>query len=202
MMLIGLTGGIASGKTFVSECFCALGVHVLDADQLAREVVEPGSDGLSALVDHFSNEILLPSGELDRAALRNIVFGNEHQRKILDDTLHPRIRVLSEQRIAEATDRKLDYMIYAVPLLVETEQQKRFDRIAVVDVPEALQLQRLMLRDGSSASQAKAILDAQASRAQRLAIADDVIDNAGSQNNTRLQVTALHQSYSEKAEKP
>ena len=195
MLLIGLTGGIASGKTFVSECFEAHGAPVVDADQLAREVVQPGSDGLKQLVMHFGDTVLTPERELNRRALRDIIFANPQEREFLDNTLHPLIRKLSETRIEAARQLAYPYLVYAVPLLVETTQQERFDRIAVVDVPEALQIQRLAVRDGSSSWQAQQILNAQATRQERLAVADDVIDNSMTKENTQVQVETLHNQY-------
>lgn len=195
MLLVGLTGGIASGKTLVSDCFADLGVPVLDADVLAREVVEPGSKGLDALVDYFTTDILTPSGDLDRAALRQIVFANPAERAFLDKTLHPLIREVSDQCIEKARQQAHPYLIYAVPLLLETKQQERFDRVIVVDVPESLQLERLTQRDGGSLDEAKSILAAQAKREERLKIADDVIDNTGTVDETRQLVKELHEFY-------
>ncbi len=195
MQLVGLTGGIASGKSLVSSSFEQLGIPVIDADLLAREVVEPGSQGLQVLVSHFGASLLTPEGELNRAVLRHIVFADPAEREFLDNTLHPLIRQLSDQRINELTRQSPPYIIYAVPLLFETGQQKRFDRIVVVDVPESVQMARLLQRDGSSTSEARAILAAQATREDRLSIADDVIDNAGSIEDTRKQVLALHERY-------
>lgn len=200
MLLVGLTGGIASGKSFVTDCFEKLGAPVIDADLLAREVVRPGSQGLQTLVSHFSNSIITPTGELDRAALRNIVFENPSERKFLDNTLHPLIRKLSNERIDMCRQQAHHYAVYAVPLLVETDQVERFDRIVVVDVPESLQLERLAHRDGGTPQQAKKILDAQATREQRRAVADDVIDNSGSRQSTRTQVAELHKTYTKLAE--
>lgn len=200
MLLIGLTGGIASGKTLVSDCFAELGATVLDADVLAREVVQPGSKGLNALIGYFTTAILTPKGELDRAALRRIVFSNPPDRAFLDKTLHPLIRELSDQRINEAREQRQAYLIYAVPLLLETDQQKRFDRIIVVDVPESLQLQRLALRDGGSIDVAKSILAVQAKREDRLKIADDIIDNTGNKEDIRRLVFLLHKKYLATAE--
>jgi len=199
MLLIGLTGGIACGKSFVSDGFAALGIHIIDADLLAREVVEPGSEGLKTLVDHFSETILDSSGALNRGALRDIVFADPEALAVLDNTLHPRIRALSDERIAQALDaahkHNQAYIIYAVPLLVETSQQGRFDRIIVVDIPKPLQLQRLTARDNSNMAQAQTIIDAQASRDERLAIADDIIDNSGTKKATLDQIKSLHQRY-------
>jgi len=195
VLLIGLTGGIASGKTLVSDYFAQLGAPIIDADLLAREVVIPGSKGLNALITHFSNAILNPNGELDRAALRKIVFANPSEREFLDKTLHPLIRELSDTRIEEARSGKHPYLIYAVPLLFETKQQDRFDRIVVVDVPRSTQLKRLLERDGSDEKQANSILDAQATRDNRLSIASEVIDNSQSIEKTREQTLTLHNKF-------
>lgn len=197
MLLIGLTGGIASGKSFVSECFEAHGAPVIDADQLAREVVQPGSDGLARLVSHFGESIVNANNELNRKALRDVIFASPQEREYLDNTLHPLIRELSESRIEAARKLAYPYLVYAVPLLVETTQQERFDRIVVVDVPEALQIQRLAVRDGSSTWQAQSILNAQATRQERLAVADDVVDNSMTKEDTEAQVLQLHQGYME-----
>jgi len=195
MLLIGLTGGIASGKTLVSDRFAFHGVPVVDADLLAREVVAPGSRGLNALITHFGTAILTPKGELDRAALRRLIFAHPPDREIVDTTLHPLIRELSERRIGEAQAAGHSYAVYAVPLLVETGQEGRFDRVLVVDVPESVQLERLLARDGSSEEQARAILAAQATRAARLAVADDVIVNDGTLETTLAEVDELHARY-------
>lgn len=200
MLLIGLTGGIASGKTLVSNCFADLEVPVLDADLLAREVVEPGSKGLKTIVSHFSSSILTAHGDLDRTALRQIVFANPKERAFLDKTLHPLIRNLSDERIDLARQECHAYLIYAIPLLLETKQQARFDRVVVVDVPESVQLARLAERDGSNIEQAKSILAAQAKREDRLKIADDVIDNTGTIVQTHKQVLVLHEKFSALAE--
>lgn len=195
MLVIGLTGGIASGKSAASHHFKSLGAALLSADVLAREVVAIGSDGLNALTEAFGKTILLASGELDRKALRGRIFESTNARKIVDDLLHPRIKALSEKRIDEAKNDNYDYLIYEVPLLVETQQVDRYDRIVVVDVPLQLQIDRLLKRDNSSASQAQAILNAQTSREERLAVADDVIDNSGTLEYMYKQVESLHQRY-------
>ena len=195
MLLIGLTGGIASGKSFVSDCFESHGAPVIDADQLAREVVEPGSEGLATLADHFGASIVDDNGVLKRRALRDIIFASPQEREVLDNTLHPLIRRLSDERIEAASRLAYPYLVYAVPLLVETTQQSRFDRIVVVDVPEALQIQRLKMRDGSTSWEAQSILDAQATREERLAVATDVLDNSMSKEDTQAQVLKLHELY-------
>lgn len=195
MLLVGLTGGIASGKSFVSECFEAHGAPVMDADQLAREVVQPGSEGLKALAAHFGQTIISEDGALKRKVLRDIIFADPQKREYLDNTLHPLIRALSDERIESARKLAYPYLVYAVPLLIETTQQERFDRIVVVDVPEALQIQRLVVRDATSILQAQSILDAQATREERLAKATDVIDNSLSKEETREQVQKLHDLF-------
>jgi len=199
MQLIGLTGGIASGKTLVSDRFARHGVPVIDADLLAREVVRPGSRGLNALITHFGTAILTTKGELDRAALREMIFVNPPDRAVVDETLHPLIRERSERRIGEARAAGHGYAVYAVPLLVETDQTSRFDRIVVVDVPVEVQLERLLARDGSNDAQARAMLAAQATRADRLAVADDVIDNTGTVEATLARVDELHERYAASA---
>ena len=196
MLLVGLTGGIASGKTLVTDYFKSFGALIIDADLLAREVVVPGSPGLETLSAHFGPTILADNGTLDRAALRHIVFADPAELDFLDQTLHPLIRQLSDERIADAGKEGHAYVIYAVPLLLETRQQNRFDRIVVIDVPESVQLQRLLARDGSTETEARAILAAQTDREHRLAIADDIIDNAGTKAETRAQVSQLHRQYS------
>ena len=195
MLLMGLTGGIASGKSFVSDCFESHGAPVMDADQLAREVVAPGSEGLITLAAHFGDAIIDEQGQLRRRELRNIIFENPQEREVLDNTLHPLIGRLSEQRIEAARQLAYPYLVYAVPLLIETSQQKRFDRIVVVDVPEALQIQRLKMRDGSTTWEAQSILGAQATREERLAAATDIIDNSLSKQETQAQVEKLNALY-------
>ena len=195
MLLIGLTGGIASGKSLVSERFAAHGAPLVDADLLAREVVRPGSPGLGALVARFGTAILAADGGLDRAALRERIFSDPSERAFVDATLHPLVRGLSERRLAAARETGRPYAVYAVPLLVETGQVDRFDRIVVVDVPLETQLERLLARDGRDERQARAILAAQAPREARLAVADDVVDNAGPPEATLARVDALHARY-------
>ncbi len=195
MFLIGLTGGIASGKTLVSDAFKELGVPVIDADIIAREVVAKGSTGLTQLVEHFGDGILNDKQELDRAQLRQIIFSDPEHRKTVDGLLHPLIRKRSDEKIKQAAQQEHPYAIYAVPLLIETNQQDRFDRILVVDVPTETQVTRLMKRDGGSKEKAESILNAQATREERLSVADDVIDNNGSIDDTVKRVKELHEQY-------
>ncbi|PIE36749.1 MAG: dephospho-CoA kinase [Gammaproteobacteria bacterium] len=200
MLSIGLTGGIASGKTLVSGRLAERGAFVIDADVIAREVVEPGSAGLNALVNAFSPVILTADKALDRQALRRIIFSDDTARERVNDILHPLIRQRGDElRQAAAASGEFPYSVHAIPLLLETGQADRFDRILVVDVPRDIQLDRLMDRDGADRSQAEAILDAQASREDRLAIADDIIDNSGSPENTLAATDALHRHYLELA---
>ncbi len=200
MLLIGLTGGIASGKSLVTDRFAELGAATIDADVVARAVVEPGSEGLAALVERFGEGILAADGTLDRPALRTLVFAEPAAREAVDAILHPLIRTLSARRITAAFEAGAPYVVYAVPLLVETGQAERFDRIVVVDVPVEVQLSRLLARDGRDAAEARRILDAQATREQRLAVANDVIVNEGSVDATRAAVDALHARFLERAD--
>ncbi|MGA2710896.1 MAG: dephospho-CoA kinase [Steroidobacteraceae bacterium] len=189
---IGLTGGIASGKSTVARRFRELGVPVIDADEVARTVVALGQPGLNQVVERFGPGILSPSGEINRRALRDRVFADADSRKDLEAILHPRIRA-EMARLAEAASGP--YLVMAIPLLVEGGSHADLDRILVVDLDEATQLARLMERDGSSESQARAMLAAQASRAERLARADDILDNSGSVEQLRDSVDRLHVRY-------
>jgi dephospho-CoA kinase len=190
---IGLTGGIASGKSTVSQRFSELGVPVIDADLASRAVVEPGSPGLKQIVARFGSGILGPGGELDRRALRNLIFNDHEARKALDSILHPLIRAEMER---EASIAAGSYIVMAIPLLVEGGRaHEQVDRVLVVDVDEALQLRRVQARDGGSPQQAQAILASQASRATRLAVADDVLVNSGTVAELRQSVDLLHQRY-------
>ncbi len=202
MLLIGLTGGIASGKTLVSDRFASLGVPVVDADVIAREVVRPGSEGLAAIADVFGADILNDQGELDRPALRRIVFADDRARGRLEALTHPRIRSASIERLAECERDGASYAINAIPLLVETGQTSRFDRVLVVDVPTSVQLERLLARDAVDEASAQRMLDAQATREQRLAAADDVILNTGTAEDAWRRVDALHEQYLKLAVRP
>jgi dephospho-CoA kinase len=189
---IGLTGGIASGKSTVTQRFAELGVPVIDADVASRTVVEPGTPGLAQVAERFGAGVLA-DGRLDRRALRNLVFKDSSLRQALDNILHPLIRVEMEREVAQAQG---PYVIMSIPLLVEGgSSAKRVDRVLVVDADEMLQLQRLQARDGSSVEQARAILASQASRAARLRIADDVLLNCGSVAELRQAVDRLHEQY-------
>jgi dephospho-CoA kinase len=189
---IALTGGIASGKSTVARLFEALGARLVDTDQIARELVLPGTPALDAIRQRFGDGILAADGTLDRAALREHVFRDSTARADLEAILHPRIREETDARCARLGG---PYQLVAVPLLAETGTQGRYDRVLVVDCEPAQQLLRLMQRDGIDAAAAQRILDAQATRAQRLAIADDVIVNDGPVAHLASQVEKLHRAY-------
>jgi dephospho-CoA kinase len=189
---VGLTGGIASGKSAVSHLFEALGVPVFDADLIAREVIAPGTALLATLFERFGPGIRAGDGSLDRSALRRLVFSDDDRRRELESLLHPAIRARTEQLAALASGA---YQLHVVPLLVETHAQGNYGRILVVDCPESLQLARLRARDGISEAQAHAMLCSQASRATRLASADDVILNDGALDALPPRVAALHERY-------
>ncbi|HXQ31732.1 MAG TPA: dephospho-CoA kinase [Steroidobacteraceae bacterium] len=189
---IGLTGGIASGKTAVASAFARRGVPVIDADRIARDVVAPGTAALAAVLAEFGPGLVLPDGGLDRRRLRDIVFADPERRRRLEAILHPPIRRAIE---AEAAAVTAPYAVIAIPLLAETGQRASVDRVLVVDCPAELQKARLMARDGETAERAAAMLTAQAPRDARLAIADDRIDNTGSLEDLDRSVDTLHQRY-------
>ena len=189
---IGLTGGIASGKSTVAEMFAELGVAVIDTDVIAREVVEHGQPALAEIVARFGEQVIDAAGNLDRRALRNIVFANEASRLALESILHPRIGA-ETRRQADAAGG--DYQLIVVPLLVGSQLLDYVDRVLVVDCDEDTQVQRLLARDTETVEQAQRILAAQPDRHQRLAIADDVIVNEGSLRQLRQEVSRLDQSY-------
>jgi dephospho-CoA kinase len=196
MFKVGLTGGIASGKSRVADLFAALGVTVIDSDVIAREVVAPGSEGLAAIVQRFGPTVLAADGQLDRRALRTIVFSDPAARHDLEAITHPRIR----NRMATLNQAAPGpYVINAIPLLAETGGRRDFDRVLVVDCPEALQIVRVMARDHIDEDAARAVLAAQAPRAARLAIADDVIVNDSDLGALETAVRSLHRRYLELA---
>ncbi|HEX8488297.1 MAG TPA: dephospho-CoA kinase [Propionibacteriaceae bacterium] len=188
MVRVGVTGGIASGKTAVSDRLNQLGAVVIDSDLLAREVVEPGTPGLAAVVQRFG-EGVLDHGALDRAALGRVVFSDPAARRDLEHIIHPAVRARAAQIEASAPSGAV--VVHVIPLLVETQQQDDFDLVVVVDVDAERQLDRLQRRNALSASEAGARLAAQASRQQRLAAADRVIDNSGSLESLHEQVDEL-----------
>ena len=189
---IGLTGGIASGKTAVANMFIDHDITVIDTDMVAREVVEPGEPGLAAVVEEFGNEILNADGSLDRARLRSVIFDDPDAKEKLEAILHPLIRKMT---FAHAQSSGGPYQVFAVPLLAETDFNALVDRVLVIDCPGEMQLKRLMIRDGETETSARNILGAQARREDRLAIADDVITNTGSITDLQAEVERLHQKY-------
>ena len=196
MFIVGLTGGIGSGKTAVSRRFEALGIVVVDADVIAREVVEPGTPALAQIREHFGAEIIRPDGSLDRAALRRIVFSDAEAKRWLEALLHP---LIGDETLRQLNTAPGPYVLLASPLLVESGQTAICDRVLVVDVPEAVQLQRTMQRDSNDAEQVRRIIASQATREQRLEAADDVVDNSADEAALDGQVAALHQRYTELA---
>ena len=189
---IGLTGGIASGKSAAAAAFEALAVPVVDADRVAREVVEPGRPALAAVVAEFGPDMVGANGRLDRARLRRIVFADPERRRRLEAVLHPAIRAAMASEVAALTS---PYVVIAIPLLVETGQRHAVDRVLVVDCPPELQLARLVARDGESEDGARAMIAAQAGRAERLALADDVLENNGTLEALAAAVADLHAGY-------
>ena len=198
MLRIGLTGGIASGKSTVAELFASRGVTVLDTDRIAREVVEPGRPALAALVSALGSDILSRDGRLDRALLRRRLFADDATRRTVEGILHPAILAELGRQAAAAPG---PYQIVVIPLLVEGDRAGLVDRVLVVDCPEELQIERLMGRDGETRAAALRMLAAQVSREERLATADDVIVNDGPAEDLARQVDLLDRKYRELAAK-
>lgn len=193
---VGLTGGIASGKSTVADMFAELGVPVIDTDVIAREVVQAGEPALDEIREAFGDQVIGPDGNLDRAAMRMIVFADESARHELEKILHPRIRNTAMQQADRAGG---DYQLIVVPLLVESPLRSFVDRVLVVDCDEQTQIGRLLARDAETEQQARRMIAAQASREDRLAIADDVINNDGDLQETRDQALILHRNYLQRA---
>ena len=205
MNIVGLTGGIGSGKSTVARLFGDLGVHWVDADDVAREVVEPGTPALAGIAEHFGNEILTSDGALDRAQLRGIVFEKPEERVWLEGLLHPIIREELIRQLnpplspspspagGEGGEYELPYVLLVSPLLLETDQHELVDRIIVIDVPKTVQLERTMARDTNSREQVERIIAAQMSREDRLARADEVVNNDRPLDDVTRQVRELHE---------
>jgi len=190
--VLGLTGGIGSGKSAAAERFAEHGIHVVDADQAARWVVEPGRPALQKLAEHFGVAILQPGGALDRQALRKRIFEDAEQRRWVEALLHPLIAQEITDNLARATS---PYAVFVSPLMVESGQYKRTERLLVVDAPMELQRERTLKRDNTTPEQVEAILKAQASREQRLALADDVVLNDRDLAWLHSEVDRLHHFY-------
>ena len=190
--VVGITGGIGSGKTTVTDLFAKYAIEVIDADVIAREVVEPGTPALKAIINKFGQSVLDESDSLDRAKLRSLVFNDIEVKNWLNQLLHPAIR---RQMLLQTQQAKSDYCLLSVPLLVENKLNEQVDRVVIVDVDEPTQLQRTLLRDKTNEKQIRTIMSAQATRQQRLEVADDVIDNNGGTDALFKQVFQLHQYY-------
>jgi dephospho-CoA kinase len=192
-LIIGVTGGISSGKTTVANVFADhFNIDIIDADLIARDVVAKGTPGLAEIERYFGQEILTSDGQLNRALLRDKIFNNPQHKHWLNQLLHPMIRQRMQEQIHQA---KSDYVLLVVPLLIENNLQSLTNRILVIDVDEVTQISRTMQRDGVSEQQAKQILNAQATRAERLSWADDVIENSQANQELLPQITKLHQKY-------
>ncbi|ANG91549.1 dephospho-CoA kinase [Enterobacteriaceae bacterium 155047] len=190
--IVALTGGIGSGKSTVADAFLRLGIAVIDADVIARQVVEPGMPALNAIRAHFGEEVMNPDGTLNRRRLRECIFSDSSEKVWLNALLHPIIHQETQRQIRSATSA---YILWVVPLLVENQLHKKANRVLVVDVSPETQIQRTMARDNVSRQHAEHILAAQATREARLAVADDVIDNDGAPDAIASDVARLHAQY-------
>lgn len=197
MLVVGLTGGIGSGKTAASEHFKSLGITIVDADEVSRQVVEPGTPALSQIAEHFGERVLNTDQSLDRRALREIVFNQPDEKKWLEQLLHPLIGMETFQQLQASESA---YTIFVSPLLIEIGQDKMTQRILVVDASESEQVSRTIKRDDTDAESVKSIMQSQASRALRLEKANDVLLNDGSLENLKEKVEALHRIYLELAQ--
>ena len=195
---VGVSGGIGSGKTTVTDLFAKQGIEIIDADVIARQVVEPGSPALKKIIAKFGDSIVDQAGFLQRAKLRELVFSDAKLQSWLNQLLHPLIR---QQMVEQMRRAASPYCILSVPLLVENKLHHLVDRVLIVDVREETQLQRTLQRDQGSAAQIKAIMHAQATRQQRLAIDDEVINNEGQPQDLLAQVEQLHETYLQLARK-
>ena len=197
MLVIGVTGGIGSGKSAATRCFEQRGITVVDADVVSRVVVEPGRPALTAIAQHFGADIIQTDGTLDRAALRVHVFADETERHWLERLTHP---LIGQEILDQISASRSPYTILSSPLLLDTTQKALVDCVVVVDAPEQLQLQRTVQRDNNDEAQVKRIMAAQMARKDRLALADIVIENTGSLELLDSKVEALHQAFSLRAD--
>ena len=196
-LIVGITGGIGSGKSAVTERFEQLGITVVDADLVARVIVEPGRPALSAIAEHFGHNIIRDDGTLDRAALRQCIFADEDERHWLEQLTHP---LIGQEILDQITAASSAYTLLSSPLLLETSQKDLVDCVVVVDVPEETQLERTMARDDNDEAQVKRIMAAQMQREDRLALADIVIDNSQSLKELDSVVQELHKEFLLRAE--
>ncbi|QTF91320.1 dephospho-CoA kinase [Halomonas sp. BM-2019] len=201
-MIVGVTGGIASGKSTVARAFASLGIPWVDADDVAREVVEPGEPALAEIAERFGARVLDADGRLNRRALREIVFADPQERRWLESVTHPRIRERLMAHLERLQAGEAPYGLLVSPLLFESGQRELVARALVIDVPEAVQIARTAARDDVDEAQARAIVAAQLPRAERLARADDVLDNGGSEAEMRRRVAELDRRYRELATQP
>lgn len=196
-MIVGLTGGIGSGKSTVARAFGDLGIPWIDADDVAREIVAPGEPVLDAIFQRYGNSILLEDGSLNRAALRELIFNHPEERAWLESVTHPKVRERLTEHLEHLSQQGAPYVVLVSPLLFESGQQALVDTTVVVDIPEPLQIKRTLTRDGVSEQQARAILAAQMPREKRLKNADHVIDNRHDETCMRAQVASLHAYWSQ-----
>ncbi|MDT8893632.1 dephospho-CoA kinase [Halomonas sp. I1] len=194
-LIIGVTGGIASGKSTVAHAFARLGIPWVDADDIAREVVAPGEPALAEIRQRHGPRVLLEDGCLDRRALRDIVFADDAERRWLESVTHPRIRERLGERLENFRQRDIPYALLVSPLLLESGQRELVDRCLVIDVPEPLQIERTARRDGVDETQARAIVAAQMPRDERLARADDILANDGDERHLADRVAELDRQY-------
>jgi len=191
-MIIGLTGGIGSGKSAVANFFQDEGITVIDADELAREVIDKNSPGYKSIVDYFGSKIIDSNGLIDRAFLRKEAFDDDKKKKVLESIIHPLVKDLMTKRIATSNSV---YSIIMVPLIFETNSMSNYNRILVIDCDPKIQLERATLRDNNSNEQIQKIMDSQCSREERLSIANDVIPNNDSLENLKVRSLAMHKFY-------
>ena len=198
MFTVGVTGGIGSGKSLAADRFRQLGVAVIDADVVARQIVEPGMPALQKIIDAFGESVTNDRGELDRAALRKIIFSDSSRKSQLEAILHPRIY---DEILRSLSELSTPYAIVVIPLLAESKREYPLDRILVIDVPRDVQISRVTTRDDQSTEEVERIISSQTSRHSRLAIADDVIENIGSTDDLYRRVDTMHVIYLEYARK-
>jgi dephospho-CoA kinase len=190
--VVGLTGGICSGKTTVANLFSRQGIEIIDADEISRTLVKTGRPALEAIIKHFGSSITDAEGNLDRKQLRELVFADNAEKEWLENLLHPLVQQEIQRQVAASSSQ---YVIIVVPLLLESDNYRDVDRILVIDVPEDVQLERIKKRDGSSETLARSIMDAQMKREERLESADDVISNNSGMDSLEKQVKNLHHQY-------